>query len=441
MRRACLFVCAMAVSEVTVAGGFALIEQGAAGLGNAYAGAAAVSEDASTVWFNPAGMAEIKEKQLLAAGHIVLVDSDFTDRGTTLNPAFGLGFVDPNFGSSGTVDPGGATFLPALHYVHPWEHGITFGIGLGVPFGNSSDYDPDWVGRYQATESSVSAIDINPSVAYRVNDKLNVGGGVSLQFFNAELGTAVDSGGTCFGLAAAGSLQLAECLGAGLTGPAQVETDGFALVATKIGLAYRHSFDHEIEGDADFDNNENFEALLAANGIPLFLDGGASAAADLPSTVMLSGAHQLTDKIELLADATWTRWNRLQELRIRFDNPAQPDTVTTLGYENVFRVSAGLTYRHNEKLTFRGGIALDEDPVPSPELRTPRIPGVDRTWIAAGVGYKVNDRIGVDVSYANLSLDDAPVDNASEAAGGTTLRGVFDTSAHIFSAQVTVNFD
>ena len=104
MRRACLLFCTITASQVSFAGGFSLIEEGASGLGNAYAGAAAVSHDASTVWFNPAGMTELKEKQFLAAGHIIDVNSDFSDQGTTLNSAFGSGFIDPNFATAGEVD-------------------------------------------------------------------------------------------------------------------------------------------------------------------------------------------------------------------------------------------------------------------------------------------------------------------------------------------------
>ena len=462
MRRACLLFCAVAASEVSFAGGFALIEQGASGLGNAYAGAAAVSHDASTVWFNPAGMIEIKERQLLAAGHVIGVSSDFIDRGTTLNPAFGGGFVDADFATAPPVDASGTSGIPNLYYVHPLKQGITLGIGLSVPFGNSTDYDRAWVGRYQAVESAVAAFDINPSIAYRVNEQLNVGAGISVQSMSAKLGSAVDSAGTCFGLAARGSLQLAECLGAGLSAPGQASTDGFAdiegdgvalsfnlgllykpRVGTKLGLAYRHGIEHELEGDADFTNNPGLEALLANRDtpIPLFLDGPVTAEASLPPTVMFSASHEINDQIEILADATFTGWSSFDELRIVFDSPAQPDTFNTLEFEDVWRVSAGVNYDYSDQLTLRAGVAYDEDPVPGPRLRTARIPGNERVWAAFGVGYEFNSKVGVDVSFAHLMVDDTPLDNESEAAGGTTLRGVFETSANIISAQVTVQFD
>jgi len=114
---------AIAVSAVALhfqpafAGGFALIEQGGSGMGNAYAGASAVSTDASTVWFNPAGMLELSKPEMVVAGHVITVKNEFTDRGTTLNPAFGLAPV-----SGDTVsDPGGASAIPNFYYVREFR--------------------------------------------------------------------------------------------------------------------------------------------------------------------------------------------------------------------------------------------------------------------------------------------------------------------------------
>lgn len=426
-------------------------------MGNAYAGASAVSHDASTVWFNPAGMMELDGPQLAVAGHVIAVNSDFSDRGTTLNPAFGL----PPVPGATEVDASGVSGLPNFYYVRGINEDLSFGLGVSVPFGNSTEYGRDWVGRYQAVESAVSVLDINPSIAYRVNPKLNIGGGVSVQVFNATLGSAVDSGATCLGLAARGTtpIQLANCANAGLTTPGNEATDGYAettgdsiaatfnfgvlfkpRLGTKLGLAYRHSIDHELDGDAVFTTNESLATVLANSQVPLFSNTGATAKAKLPSSVMFSIAHEATDQIELLADATFTGWSSLPELRIQFDNPAQPDSFNTLGYEDVWRVSAGANYKHSDQLTLRAGVAYDQDPVPSTQLRTPRIPGTDRTWVAFGLGYQINDHMGLDVGFAHLFIDDTPIDNASESAGGTTIRGVYDTDANLLSAQFNYKF-
>ena len=445
------------VGQTAHAGGFALIEQGGSGMGNAYAGAAAVSHDASTVWFNPAGMLELKDPQLAVAGHIIAVESDFSDRGTTLNPAFQAapvpGVVE--------VDAGGVSGLPNFYYVRGIKEDLAFGLGVSVPFGNSTEYGRDWVGRYQAVESAVSVLDINPSIAYRVNPKLNIGAGLSVQIFDATLGSAVDSGATCLGLATNPNVpvQLADCVNAGLVNPGVLANDGYADISgdsvaasfnfgllfkprqgTRLGLAYRHSADHELEGNSSFTTNEALAGILANRQFPLFSNVSVTAEAELPSSVMLSVAHEVSDKVEVLADATLMRWSSLPELRIVFDNPVQPDTFNTLGYEDVWRVSAGLNYQHTDAMTLRAGVAYDQDPVPSVQLRTPRIPGNERTWLAFGMGYQVNEQIGFDLGFAHLFVDETPIDNTSESLGGTTIRGVYDTSVNLFSAQFNYKF-
>lgn len=443
-------------SQGANAGGFALIEQGASGMGNAYAGASALSRDASTVWFNPAGMLELKDPQVAVAGHVLDVTSDFTDRGTTLNPLFDATPVP----GVGELNAGGVTFLPNLYYVRNINRELSFGFGISVPFGSSTEYTRDWVGRYQAVESAVSVIDFNPSIAYRVNEKVNVGGGISVQVFKATLGSAVDSGAVCASLFDAGAVALAECVNAGLiAGNAAV--DGYADISgdsvaasfnlgllikpkpgTRVGLAYRHGVDHELDGDAEFTNNEVLAGLLANIQSPLFANQGVTAQANLPPSTMLSFAHEVSDELEILADATFTGWSSLPELRIKFDNDVvQDDSVNTLGYKDVWRLSAGLNYKQSDLLTLRAGVAYDEDPVPSAERRTPRLPGNERTWLAFGLGYKINDRMDFDVGYARVFLDDTPIDNASESAGGTTLRGVYESSVNLFSAQLNYKFN
>lgn len=437
------------------AGGFALIEQGAAGMGNAYAGASAVSNDASTVWFNPAGMLELDRPQFAVAAHAISVANEFEDKGSTLNAAFDLAPVQ----GETTKDPGGTSIVPNLYYVRRFTDNLAFGLGISAPFGNSTDFGREWTGRYQAVESGVSVIDINPSLAFRVNDKFSIGGGISVQLLEATLGNSVDSGATCVGLASRGSVDLAQCIGAGLTTAGVRAQDGYAEVTgdstevtfnlgllfkpteqTKLGVAYRHSIDHALEGDAEFETNAALAAVLNGAGVPLFQNVDATAEANLPASIMFSVAHQLNDKVEILGDATWMGWSSFEELRIKFDNPVQPDSFNTQAWEDVWRVAFGINYAKSNKLTLRTGLAYDQDPVPSATRRTARIPGNDRTWLSFGAGYKVSDKISLDVGFAHLFVDETPIDNASEAAGGTTIRGVFDANINLLSAQLTWMF-
>jgi len=450
-------------------GGFALIEQGASGMGNAYAGAAAVSNDPSTVWFNPAGMLELGHVEFSIAAHLIAVDNKFSDRGTTLNASFGTYDADGNFNltaapGADTAEPAGNTVVPNIYYVHRLKPDLAMGVGISVPFGNSTDYGREWKGRYQAVESGVTVIDINPTAAYRINEKLSIGGGISVQLMEATLGNSIDSGATCLGLAGLGLTTQDNCNAEGIGLPGNTATDSYAEVTgdstevtfnlgmifkpapeSKLGVTYRHGSEHDLEGEGNFELNAGLVNVLAqtaaarqALGIVLFENTDALAVANLPPSFSISGTHQI-GKFELLGDATWMGWSDFEELRIKFDS-GQNDSFNTQSWNDVWRVAGGINYKHSSKLTLRAGAAYDESPVPSVQLRTARIPGNDRTWISMGVGYQVTNAITVDVGYAHLMLDETPIDNASEATGGTTIRGVYDTSINLLSAQLSWTF-
>ncbi len=457
--------CLIGVTLNAHAGGFALIEHGASGLGNAYAGASAVSVDTSTVWFNPAGMTELSKREIGVAAHIIGANTDFEDRGSSINKVFGatpfsdveaqLGITDAGLD---TASPGGTTLVPNFYYVAPINNKLSYGLGIAVPFGSSTEYDADWRGRYQTVESAVTAIDINPSIAYRVSDKVRLGAGISIQKLSVTLENAVDSGAVCLGAFNAANPAL--CPGQNLL-PGIQANDSYASVTgdstsvsfnigalflpregTKIGVSYRHSNSHSLDGDVDFTVDPKLAALLPATGLDLFQDGGVTSSIDLPATLSFSLAQKVNDKIQLLADATWTGWSSFEEIRINFNNPDQPDSFSVQDWEDVWRLSAGLNYQHNEKLTLRTGIAFDQEPIPGPARRTPRIPGNDRTWIAFGVGYKATKKVSFDLGFTHLFLDETPIDNENtESAIGSTVRGLYTSGVNIVSAQLNWHFN
>lgn len=449
------------------AGGFLLSEHGASGLGNAYAGAAAVSADPSTIWFNPASGTEMEGRQLSAALHILTADTEWTDQGTTLGSRLG---GSPASGPD-TANPGTTSLLPNFYYVAPINDQWSYALSIGVPFGSSTEYDQNWKGRYTTVKSGINVIDINPSVAFRVSEKVRLGFGVSLQRLSAELESAVDSGAVCFGLAAspATSFGQAECFNAGLL-PGDVDNDGYGAITgdsiafgfnlgalfvpkdgLKIGIAYRHSTDHELDGDADFTVNDSLQTVLDSNSIaagqPLtqgfFNDTTAVAEVELPATFSVSAAWEVNNKFQLLGDITWTGWSSFQELRVVYDNPVQPDTLSVQEWEDVLRFSAGLNYQHSDKLILRTGLAFDEEAIPSPQRRTARIPGSDRTWLTFGAGYRVSNNLSFDVGYAHFFLDETPIDNSDPESEGTgqVVQGLYESSVDILSAQINWAFN
>ena len=377
------------------AAGFALIEQNASGLGNAYAGQAAAATDASTIFFNPAGMTMLPDRQLVLAGHLIKPQAEFTGTST--------------IGGGDGGDAGGLALVPNAYYAFRLTPDVHLGIGMNAPFGLKTEYEPTWAGRTQAIKSELKTINLNPSIAWKASEALSLGAGVSLQYAEATLSNAS---------------------GVGPGAPiAQVKGDdyswGFNLGVlwklsefTRIGLAYRSEIDQRLEGD------------LTVSSSPSVIP--ASAEVTLPDSASLSMFHKLNQRWDLLADVSWTGWSDFDELRIV--RAVGAPLVTPENWDDSLRYSVGVNYRLNDKLTLRGGLAFDETPVSDAD-RTARIPDEDRTWIAFGAQYRLSPNSVLDVGYAHLFVKDASIDE-----GAVSLRGTYDASVDILSAQLTLNF-
>ncbi|HET9679453.1 MAG TPA: outer membrane protein transport protein, partial [Gammaproteobacteria bacterium] len=117
------------------AAGFQITEQSVTGLGRAFAGSAAVAEDASTVFYNPAGMSQLDEAEFVMGASIIALNADF-DRQIAVD-AIGQPLSGGEGGSVGKL--GG---VPILYYVDPINDKWSWGIGINAPFGLSTDYEP-----------------------------------------------------------------------------------------------------------------------------------------------------------------------------------------------------------------------------------------------------------------------------------------------------------
>ncbi len=436
-----------------MASGFALIEQSASGLGNAFAGGAAATDDASVQFYNPAALTEIKGTRASAAGHYIMPSAKMSNASARVVT---LGNI-PYTGSTG--DGGVNGFVPNFYYTRDLDSQLKFGFAVNVPFGLSTEYDAGWIGRYHALKSAVEAINLNPSLALKVNDRLSLGAGVSAQYFSAELTSAVDSGSICYAqVLKAGGNPAVSCAPANLT-PGNQAVDSYAKIegndwgygfnlgllykpmdAMRIGVAYRSSIKQNLSGDATFTRSAAFNAFLTGAGSSAFTNTAVTAAIDLPASLSLSMLHVLSPQLELMGDISWTQWSKFQELRIVYANPAQSDSVTTENWKDTMRYALGLSYQLNDTIKLRTGLAYDEAPVPDAQHRTPRIPDNNRTWIAFGMNYSHSERLSFDAGYAHLFVKDSTVNNTTEAAVANNLQGTYENSVDILSVQMNYRF-
>ncbi|MDH5484277.1 MAG: outer membrane protein transport protein [Gammaproteobacteria bacterium] len=450
------------VSSAAQASGFALIENSASGMGNAFAGAAAIAEDASTIYFNPAGMTRLQGRQMSAAIHLISPSSDFSNDGSTSLTTAPLSGPDADGGQSAMV----ANF----YYVDQLNSDWTFGLGINAPFGLGTDYGEDWVGRYHATKSDMLTININPALAIRANKNLSIGIGFNLQYIEATLENHLDSAAICQGgiaplidfATSTPGAGVAACNGAGLSGAGigdatldstqSLKGDdwswgvNFGMLydfddKTRMGVSYRSGVNHELAGDVDFTVNANLQAVIDGLGSysGLFSDSAVSAHVELPDTLSISLVHEMDPKLTLLGDLTWTGWEKFNELRIKFANPVQSDSIIPEDWNNSWRLAVGANYKADAQWTYRAGLALDQTPIASAEERTPRIPGNDRKWLSLGVGYQMSSEMSIDVGYSHLFVSNTNIDN-EDPSFGHTLTGSYDLAVDVLSAQVNMKF-
>lgn len=435
--------CAVAMAGEVNAAGFALIEQSTKSLGNAFAGAAALGEDASAIYFNPAGLTRLARPELVVAAHYISPKNTIYDaKSSHLSGAT----VDIN---RATSEAGVSALVPNIYFAAPIAPGLHAGIGIGVPFGLATNYVTEWAGKYHAKLSELATVSITPTLALKPSEQFSLGAGLNIEHANAVLSNRIDLGMVCLGAEAAAQLPTGSCTGLGLLptkadGSVTVKGDdwgvGFVLGAlftvnasTRFGATYHSPVTHRLSGTADFAVPAN-ASLFTGSG--RFIDTGATAELKLPETISASVFHSVDTRWQLLGDVTWTKWNRFQELRVEFDNPAQPSAVQPERWENTWRLSVGANLVQNDRLMWRAGIARDQSPIANAELRTPRVPDSDRTWLAIGVQMQLNPSATLDAGYAHIFIDKAEINNKEENTG-YLLTGNVESRVDIASLQLT----
>ena len=446
-----LFLCLIAlVMPVTAhAVGYALTEQSASGLGNAFAGMAARSDDPSTQYYNPATMVFMKKGTQLSVVGNVIVPHVTLDNASARNTTTGFGNISVSGNGGGNA--GVVAAIPNFYLKTDLGDSVALGVGVTTPFGLSTKYNDGWVGRYIALESKVETINVNPAAAWKVNERFSVGGGVSVQYMRAKLTNAIDSGAICVSLGTS-------CGGAGnvaTDSSVKLEGDdisvGFNLGTvfkpdeqTTLGVAYRSKIQQNLKGTATFTRSAEFNAVLVGAGSTKFTQSGMGTQLNLPENIAFSGAFQASPKLELLADATWTNWSRFKELRINFDTPAQAagsaTSTTTENWNNSWRYSVGTNYKYSSSVVLRTGVAYDQTVIPDSQHRTPRIPDQSRTWISLGAGWALSPKNTLDVGYAHLFIKSAATNNTSEGSLQYNIRGDYSSSVDLLSVQLTHSF-
>jgi long-chain fatty acid transport protein len=429
---ACLVALSAFISGPAFAGGFLNQIQSAGAASVSTAGETAIAEDATTVYYNAAGMMSLKHAEISLTAPVVFLSSKFQNSGTTA----GLG--DPAHGSSGDKDQNFP--IPSLFATLPLSDRITIGLGVFVPFGQANTYPDGWVGRYQLQKISLKTVDIDPAIAYRLTDSLSVGGGIDIQYAHIVRNNALDLGALCIV-----TIGPSPCSGLGL-GPQGADGRqrvaaanwGFGFNvgllyalddATHIGLNYRSAVRHNFSGAATF--------LVPAVAAPLtaggfFQNTALHSPMTFPEVIAAGISHKVNGRLTLLADVDWTGWHRLGQLHLDFVNPVQPDQTLLLNWSDTVRFAAGGIYSLTDEIALRAGVSWDQTPT-SNAFRSAELPDADEIMGSAGFSYRFNRHFSTTFSYSYGSYAAAPV-NLSLLGSGT-LAGTFRRSSNAVALQ------
>ncbi len=428
----------------------------------------AEAADASTIFANPAGLSRLEGRQFMGGITALVPHSTYQDSGSTR-------FTRTPTGGKASQDDyaPSAVAAPSLYYSQKIDERWSAGVGVFVPYGTKLDYDQDWAGRYSLTNIKLEAVTINPSVSFKVDEHHAFGFGVDAEFMKARLGQGVDVPGTIAAAQATGTgAVLARQIAALGGNPALLARAGDAHAgvegkdwgygfnlgylyapneSTRFGIAYRSSIKHELKGGAVWD----FSTVTTDPVVNQVLQAAAhrsnsAARVELrtPETLSVNAFHQFDAKWAGMADVTWSRTSRMENIDIQFVGTAEGDETIRQQWKNTVRVSLGANYKLNEQVTLRGGIAHDDAPVRSEALRHAALPDADRMQLSFGANWKLTPNASVDLAYSYLDFKDASGNysnncnpTATSCTGnGETTRGTWKTHMQLLGLAYNYKF-
>lgn len=383
------------------AAGFYIQESSIAGLGYAFSGASTVLDDASVVYYNPAGMTQISRPTFTMGASLLIPAAKLSNTGSTFGGA-------PLNGTGDGGNPYSATPVPTLAFVYPLvKDTLWAGISVNAPFGLANEYDAGWFGRYDSTKTELTTINVSPSVAVKIDQYISIGAGIDIQHADATLKADVNAGGAGIGV----STLEGDDLSAGFHAGIQIRP----WEGTTLAAHYRSKMNHNLQGRI------KVEGLLAGNSNRL-----GSAELNLPDMATFGIAQQLDPQWKVMGQAMWFGWNEFDEIRSK-NNAGTTLSNVVQNYQPTWAFALGAEYTMNDTWTFRGGIQFDQTPT-TDEFRTSRTPDGDRTWVTVGTTYTLNDQWDLDFSAGYIHVASEEID-VTRNSGSARFRA--DTEGHV----------
>ncbi|ELE7612186.1 outer membrane protein transport protein [Vibrio vulnificus] len=406
------------------AAGFQLAEYSATGLGRAYAGEAAMADNASAQWRNPAMLTYLEGTQVSVGAIYVNPNIDIDGN---------VNFAGKNISAS-SDDFAHDAIIPNFYLSHQYNEKIAIGFALGTNYGMETDLGKDFAASHFGNEASVISKEANLNLAYQLNEQFSVGGGVRYIIAEGSFGaTAPET--NILNLPQGATLKYME--GDDTTWGWQVGAAWQINENHRVGFTYKSEVELKLEGHAE---GVGFGLGTPIN--PKSRDNGYMYLT-LPATAELASFHQLTEKLAMHASFNWTDWSSFEKLEAHMET-AGTQMVKEEHWEDNYRFAVGATYQLQPKLALRTGIAYDTSAV-SDKNRTITIPETDRTWLSVGATYDWTQNFTLDAGFTYIIAKDAPI---KESRGYTTdqtaedIAGQFvgETTGNVWLIGVQANY-
>jgi long-chain fatty acid transport protein len=344
--------------------GFTVYQQGTGAMaqGNAFV---AEADDPSAIFYNPAGINQLKRPEVYLMGLVTYPDREFHGPGGQFSQTNHRFF------------PSGSAFA-----VFPFNKAVTAGIGFYAPFGIGSQWPPTWAGRYITTYSSLQTYNLNPVISIRPIQRFSLAVGLDVMWSSVELKRKVP--------VVLGRLQFPDA-------EARLRGDGngfginiggllWVVEGVKLGLSYRSQISTNINGNLDLTNLPQLipgpRQVSAASNLtyPPFITGGISVSRFSPFTFNF--------------DVTWTGWSTFQHIRVDLRQPILVNGVPSYNliqpknWRDAYTFRFGMNYQLTKTIKLRAGYTYDLSPIPDSTF-DPLIPNANQHVFAVGGDWKI----------------------------------------------------
>ncbi|CAJ1796506.1 outer membrane protein transport protein [Aeromonas jandaei] len=426
---------ALATGQVHAAA-FQLNEHSASGLGRAYAGEAAIADNASVLARNPAAMTTFDKMAVSVSGTYIKPDVD-------VDGSVYAGSNKVASASESGIAP--AAFVPASYFIQPLNDQWAWGLGLFSNYGLSTEYSKTNPAGAGAGDTELVTFNINPNIAYRINEQFSIGAGINAVYAKAELNRYAGILST--------QPPLNKIPGIGYdTNISSLKGDTWGF-GWNVGTLYevnennRFALTYRSQVDLSFDGD--FQGSAAGlqtiqNGKPVFKTVDGNLKLDLPAQAEFAGYHRLNQQFAVHYSINWTDWSAFQELKATSnacnDGTAGQCLKKDEKFKDSMRYAIGGTWYINPSWEARMGFAYDNSPIEA-EYRSLSIPDSDRIWYSAGATYHINTDMSVDFGMAYLDGKEVDVNEGIPThSSPVRWQGTSHGNAFLASAQFNMKF-